>query len=196
MKTTLSVLLAAAVFAAPALAAERTSLSDAKVGSGKAELLSQISHSSDVVEFFTTGPHKWMRQPKRSSCWTLSSTRARRICDIARRQLAAHRWLHAVATERYHRLYEPKPAPVNNVAGWLCVHSGEADWGAQTGNKYYGGLQMTYGWMGLVSNAALLSPSQQMAAAETGYRLSGYSDAWMRQQWPNTYPPCAGLFGQ
>jgi hypothetical protein len=49
---------------------------------------------------------------------------------------------------------------------------------------------MTYGWDGLVGNAALLSPRAQMAAAETGYRQSGYSTAWLEGQWPNTSPPC------
>jgi hypothetical protein len=83
---------------------------------------------------------------------------------------------------------------VGHLSGWLCIHHGEGAWNSQTGNGYYGGLQMTYGWMGLVANAALLSPSQQMAAAETGYRRSGYSHAWLSGQWPNTYPPCAGYF--
>ncbi len=51
---------------------------------------------------------------------------------------------------------------------------------------------MTYGWDGLVGNAALLSPAAQMQAAETGYRQSGYSTAWLEGQWPNTSPPCLG----
>lgn len=75
---------------------------------------------------------------------------------------------------------------------WLCIHSREGAWNAQTGNGFYGGLQMTYGWDGLVRNAALLSPIAQMRAAETGYRRSGYSRAWLEGQWPNTSPPCLG----
>jgi hypothetical protein len=82
-----------------------------------------------------------------------------------------------------------------HYALWECIHSGEGAWDSQTGNGYYGGLQMTYGWDGLVGNAALLSPEQQMAAAETGYRQSGYSIAWLSQQWPNTFPPCAAYAG-
>ena len=83
---------------------------------------------------------------------------------------------------------------IPHESGWLCIHSREGAWNANTGNGFYGGLQMTYGWMGLVTRADLLSPAQQMRAAETGYRRSGYSDSWMRGQWPNTYPPCAGRF--
>jgi hypothetical protein len=51
---------------------------------------------------------------------------------------------------------------------------------------------MTYGWDGLVGNAALLSPEQQMAAAETGYRQSGYSEAWLLGQWPVSSRSCLG----
>jgi hypothetical protein len=80
----------------------------------------------------------------------------------------------------------------SHYALWNCIHNGEGAWNANTGNGYYGGLQMTYGWDGLVSNAALLSPAQQMAAAETGYRQSGYSEAWLLGQWPVSSRSCLG----
>lgn len=90
---------------------------------------------------------------------------------------------------------------------WLCIHSREGDW-EDGGWPYWGGLQMgawflsTYlerfapssvppagnvgpnGW----TNAA--SQYAQEAAAEAGYRASGYSRAWLFGQWPNTAPPC------
>ena len=53
---------------------------------------------------------------------------------------------------------------------------------------------MSYGWMGVVGNAALLSPARQMALAEQVAAQHGWSYSWMAGQWPNTYPPCAGLF--
>jgi hypothetical protein len=31
-----------------------------------------------------------------------------------------------------------------------------------------------------------------MELAERGYRASGFSTAWLEQQWPNTSPPCLG----
>lgn len=203
MKTKLVMLAVFTAAVAPSAHAAEFSiktLSDAKIGKSKAELLAQMRHSSSVVSFFTKNPHKWMVHPRKKNCWGMQSKRARRICDRARQALYAHRWLYSVAHERYHELYVPKPKPVpsyapGHVAGWLCIHSQEAAWNAQTGNGYYGGLQMTYGWEGLVANAALLSPAQQMAAAEAGYARSGYSSAWMASQWPNTYPPCAGFFG-
>lgn len=101
-------------------------------------------------------------------------------------------WLRKEYRQTY-RILHPQPK-LSHQAGWLCIHSREGAWNANTGNGYYGGLQMTYGWMGQVTRADLLTPMQQMAAAEGGYWKSGYSDAWMRGQWPNTYPPCAHLF--
>lgn len=79
---------------------------------------------------------------------------------------------------------------ISHLRLWLCIHSREGAWNANTGNGFYGGLQMTYGWDGLVTNAALLSPRAQMVAAETGYRRSSYSRAWLLGQWPGTAPPC------
>jgi hypothetical protein len=88
---------------------------------------------------------------------------------------------------------------------WLCIHSREGDW-EDGGWPYWGGLQMgdwfleTFmgihdpqgsvgpnGWQGAPSQYA------QEAAAEAGYRGSGYSLAWLHGQWPNTAPPCDHL---
>ncbi len=98
-----------------------------------------------------------------------------------------HLWSHRRIRARRYALAHPT---IGHRSLWLCIHSREGSWNAQTGNGFYGGLQMTYGWDGLVGNAALLSPAQQMRAAETGYRRSGYSVAWLRGQWPNSSPPC------
>lgn len=84
--------------------------------------------------------------------------------------------------------------PLGHLSGWICIHQREGAWDADTGNNYYGGLQMTYGWAGRVTNAALLSPGQQIAAAEAEASEHGWSYSWMQSQWPRTFPPCAGLF--
>jgi len=83
---------------------------------------------------------------------------------------------------------------VNHLAGWLCIHSREGSW-TDEGAPYYGGLQMSYGWMGVVTDAARLSPSQQIALADSVASKHGYRYDWMQHQWPNTFPPCAGYFG-
>ncbi len=80
---------------------------------------------------------------------------------------------------------------IGHRALWMCIHHREAgDWHNQdTGhNGHYGGLQMSYGWDGLVTNAGMLSAEQQMRAAETGYRQAGYSHSWLLGQW--YHPEC------
>jgi hypothetical protein len=120
----------------------------------------------------------------------LARTRiGRRAARFARLELA---WTRREIAETRAAL---RPRVVlGHVSGWLCIHSREGAWNAQTGNGFYGGLQMTYGWAGRVQNAAMLSPGQQIAAAEAEAATHGWSSSWMRGQWPNTYPPCAGLF--
>jgi CubicO group peptidase (beta-lactamase class C family) len=88
----------------------------------------------------------------------------------------------------------PKVAVSSHYAGWMCIHDREGAWNSDTGNGYHGGLQMSYGWAGRVGDAAMLSPDQQIAVADAEARVHGYDDGWMRSQWPNTYPPCAGYF--
>jgi hypothetical protein len=85
---------------------------------------------------------------------------------------------------------------IPHKALWMCLHRHEAlDWyNRDTGhNGHYGGLQMTYRWLGLIPGYAYnLSPFQQMLAAETGYRNSGYSYAWLNGQW-STLGYCSHL---
>jgi len=104
---------------------------------------------------------------------------------------AAQKWL----TKEYNQTYAVMhPAPqFSHYDGWVCIHNREGAWNSQTGNGYYGGLQMTAGWGG-VSNAALLSPAAQIALADGVAAQHGYSYSYMSGQWPNTFPPCAGYF--
>lgn len=81
----------------------------------------------------------------------------------------------------------------------MCIHSYEGAWNDNTGNGYYGGLQMTENWAVygrvLVWHANLLSPYGQMRVAERGYRMvaarQGWSYArsvWLPGQW--WHPDC------
>lgn len=79
--------------------------------------------------------------------------------------------------------------------GWVCIHKSEGAWNANTGNGYYGGLQMTYNWMGMIpGRASDLPPIAQLWAAELKSAQYGFSWSWMHGQWPNTYPPCSSYF--
>ena len=112
-----------------------------------------------------------------------------------RNRLAFFRWRVRVDRrligEARSRLRARRPV-LGHVALWLCIHSGEGAWNANTGNGYFGGLQMTSGWGG-VARPDLLSPAAQMQLAERQYRASGFSIAWLEEQWPNTSPPCLEL---
>jgi hypothetical protein len=128
----------------------------------------------------------------------------------AQRQLNAHLWLRnygrRLKVEGWRRMH-PRPTyssgGIAHRAGWLCIHSGylggrrvssgEGAWNANTGNGYYGGLQAHYGWGG-VPRMDLLSAEAQMSVAERELRKNGGSHAWISGQWPNTGPPCLGLF--
>ena len=76
---------------------------------------------------------------------------------------------------------------------WLCIHRYEASWNANTGNGFFGGLQMNsrfqqqYGWHLLVlkGTADHWTPLEQMWVAERAHRSGrGF------YPWPNTARYC------
>jgi hypothetical protein len=79
-------------------------------------------------------------------------------------------------------------------AGWLCIHRYEGGW-QDSGDPYWGGLQMDRGFMQAYAPRMLLrrgwadrwSPLEQMWVAERAHHGHGYSP------WPNTARLC-GLF--
>lgn len=95
--------------------------------------------------------------------------------------------------------YRISHPPLAHLDLWVCIHDGEGAWNDDTGNGYYGGLQMTADWgpygHPLVWHANLLSPYEQMRVAELGYsiviRAQGYAyarDVWLPGQW--YHPEC------
>jgi Transglycosylase-like domain len=65
-----------------------------------------------------------------------------------------------------------------HASGWRCIHRYEASWSANTGNGYYGGLQMDLGFQHLYGafllrtkgTADRWSPLEQMWVAERAHR--------------------------
>jgi hypothetical protein len=142
----------------------------------------QLRADTGTLRFFRH--HGWLLDPRHRETrdWAVGAI------EVARHRIPVFRARLARARARL----RPQPG---HVAGWSCIHNREAAaWSANTGNGYYGGLQLSYGWAGRVRNAALLTPAEQMAVAEAEAAGHGWSEPWMRGQWPNTYPPCAGLF--
>lgn len=85
-------------------------------------------------------------------------------------------------------LYRPP-----RYSAWLCIHSHEGAWNSNTGNGYYGGLQMDYDFMSAYGGHLLRTkgtadkwtPLEQMQVAERAYRSGrGF------YPWPNTARMC------
>jgi hypothetical protein len=93
---------------------------------------------------------------------------------------------------------EGKAAPDYNslVRGFTCIHQHEGAWNANTGNGYFGGLQMDWGFMKSYGAEYLRKwgtannwpPSIQIAVAIRAH-LSGRG--WY--PWPNTARYCGLL---
>lgn len=85
--------------------------------------------------------------------------------------------------------------PLGNVIAWTCIHGLEGAWNANTGNGYYGGLQMDIGFQQTYGPELLKTkgtadhwtPQEQMAVAERARASRGYNP------WPNTARACGLL---
>jgi hypothetical protein len=112
---------------------------------------------------------------RRSHFWAPLNTR--RALRFWRRQA---RQMHRVAVHPLHK------------RGWLCIHRYEGAW-RDSGDPYWGGLQMDRGFMRRYAPRVLLrrglanrwTPLEQMWVAERAYRSGrGYFP------WPNTARAC------
>lgn len=103
------------------------------------------------------------------------------------RYLARH-WRHRARTARTHY----RTWFSSTYAKWSCIHGGEGAWNSNTGNGYYGGLQMdisfqrSYGPEFLRFGYADEWPvwSQLIAAERAYYSGRGF------YPWPNTARAC------
>lgn len=94
--------------------------------------------------------------------------------------------------DAYHADPLPPPSPRENA--WQCIHRYEGAWNSNTGNGYYGGLQMDSNFMYTYGSdmiekyggyAHLWSMRDQIIVADRAY-LSGRGFA----PWPNTARMC------
>jgi hypothetical protein len=96
-------------------------------------------------------------------------------------------WRKRAAEVRY-RAKHPK-----RLQAWLCIHRREGPWNANTGNGYYGGLQMDISFQEAYGRQLLRKkgrahkwrPIEQIWVAERAYRSGrGF------YPWPNTARAC------
>ena len=110
--------------------------------------------------------------------------RARRSLVGSGRELrwhrAAARWTRRELAQTHRRLYRSSSTtagPAWLVRAFLCIHRWEGPWNANTGNGYYGGLQMdwtfmrTYGpeLLAAKGTANNWTPAEQLAVAIRAY---------------------------
>lgn len=134
------------------------------------------------------------RKPLR---WWVAKTRQNKR-DANKRQLTIFRQNRENAILRK-KIEWQLERQIGNRSHWLCIHRGErgaAGWATNTGNGYFGGLQMNYGFMRTYGPELLRSKGtadkwsmeEQMMVAERA-RASGRG-YW---PWPNTARACGLL---
>jgi hypothetical protein len=85
-------------------------------------------------------------------------------------------WLAKERRETFLKLYPPRRA-IKYLSAWICIHNGEGSWTANTGNGYYGGLQMDWSFMSTYGGYLLRTkgtannwtPYEQMVVAERAH---------------------------
>lgn len=121
-------------------------LSDARLGHSKAEIQAQINFSTNVIAAIKQHG-TWRYAPRHATCW--SHVHWSKLCDQVRSRLILHQHLLTRAQRYWDKHYAPRP--LDGVPSWLkdafmCIHQYEGAWNANTGNGYYGGLQMDVGF--------------------------------------------------
>jgi hypothetical protein len=127
----------------------------------------------------------------RATAWRWQSIVGRRHSKLAA-PLASPRALHYWNRQARRMLMVAKNPP--HKAQWLCIHRFEGSWG-DSGDPYWGGLQMDRGFMRTYAPALLLrrglanrwSALEQMWVAERAHRTRGF------YPWPNTARSCGLL---
>lgn len=119
---------------------------------------------------------------------------------LAVQQLRAHQvYLRKLQVRLAANLKEQKLNRRDSVSprlsAWICIHRYEGAWNANTGNGYYGGLQMDLGFqrtygpelLNTRGTADKWTPKEQIMVADRAYESRGYGP------WPNTARYCGLL---
>lgn len=154
------------------------------------QLRREQTHSRFFIRFIQNSPiGKYDSAFRHRTCFTVAKHR-RGLCFYLRNRVRYHqRIINAVDA-----LMQPPLPPHYNQ--WLCIHSNEGAWDANTGNGFYGGLQMDWSFMRTYGPAYLRTkgtadnwtPLEQMWVAERAYSSGrGFGP------WPNTARACGLL---
>lgn len=145
------------------------------------------------IHYYRTATWNW--QEKLGAVKYRAATKHFHSCAYA--TWAAKRWMHRA--KRLHKHYANFRSRVlasgSLTSDWSCIHSHEGSWSANTGNGYYGGLQMdlsfqqAYGaeFLSRWGTADHWPVWAQVTAANRAKRSNGYTP------WPNTARMCGLL---
>ena len=174
------------------------------------QLKKQYYKSAGVVRWYKT-EGKWALRRHEEKCWDAPAIDWVPVCTKARRLLRKHDERKPRLLARIQQL-KVLLLPVGNVSHWLCIYShehGTGGWATNTGNGYYGGLQMDLDFQRAHGLDLLLrkgtannwAPREQMVVAQRahdGIRTSmsnGRVVYWRDSRrgyhpWPNTARMC------
>jgi hypothetical protein len=175
-----------------AVATAASALADSWVPSRKATTTQTTARTTTTVK----AKRKALRRVNPSRVRSLRSTVWRWQAVMGVRRASLRVALHSPRALRYWRLQALRvrrlAADPPHKLGWLCIHQYEGSWG-DSGDPYWGGLQMDRGFMETYAPRVLLrggwadrwTPLEQMWVAERAHRSGrGY---W---PWPNTARSC------
>jgi hypothetical protein len=152
------------------------------------------------VYYYRTAARSW--ESKMNLKVSKSDFNASKIHSCAYTVWVAHKWAKlAVKLRKAYPKWLAAQTPAVDYDTWDCIHRHEGAWNANTGNGYYGGLQMdmgfqsTYGpeFMKRWGTANKWPAWAQIIAAErardgyAGFHARGYGP------WPNTARACGLL---
>lgn len=152
-----------------------------------------LASAHSTIRFFQHHSHLLYRGPLRT----------RRVAwhEVHRARARIERAKHEQAVAL--RVLHPVPA-VGHLAGWQCITNGahpgtprDPHEGNGYAGSYSGPLGMTTPWLGHMPPGSDWVHSDRLsvyAIAEDVAARYGFNYSFMRGQWPNTFPPCAGFF--
>lgn len=148
-----------------------------------------IAYATDTLRFLRSHPHAGTYRQRaivaHNHSWLLKFGGHEKRVALSR--LSAARAAAALAA---------LPPHYNS---WLCIHGGEGAWNANTGNGFYGGLQMDWAFMAAYGRW-LLYPHGPTHTAVTADRWTPLQQMWVAEHalqagrgfypWPNTARAC------
>jgi hypothetical protein len=132
--------------ATPAIAHSNSGSRTVKIERQIKQLKKHKNKYEGAIRFWSNKKHRWMLHPRQSEkpCWKLKLRGPLQLCIIGRRSVRGSSQKLKFVERRIQEL-SILIQPIGNRSHWECIYSyehGPGGWSTNTGNGYYGGLQM------------------------------------------------------